>query len=87
MNERKGFFKIFAKNMKKSFGPGEYLANGIAVTCVHCSYHRFEHGHAQLNTSLASFFNLDFANRSATILTCHKCGYVHWFTKQIKRID
>lgn len=86
-NGKKGFIKLFAKNMKTSFGPGQYQADGIDVTCVHCQYDRFEQGYAQLNTALASFFNLDFANRSATILTCSRCGYVHWFNKKIHRID
>lgn len=30
--------------------------------------------------------NLDFANRSANILTCDRCGYVHWFNKDIKKV-
>ncbi|WHY86769.1 zinc ribbon domain-containing protein [Neobacillus novalis] len=83
----KGFVKLFAKNIKKSFGPGQYQANGIEVTCVHCQHNQFEHGYAQLNTALATLFNLDFANRSATILTCHRCGYVHWFNKKVSSID
>jgi len=83
----KGFFKIFAKSIKKSFGQGKYQANGIQVTCIHCQNDLFEHGHAQLNTAIATFFNLDFANRSATILTCRRCGYVLWFNKEVSRID
>jgi predicted nucleic-acid-binding Zn-ribbon protein len=86
-NSSKKFIKIFAKNMKKSFGPGQYRVNGIDVTCVHCQNDRFEHGYAQLNTALASFLNLDFTNRSATILTCSRCGYVQWFNKKVQRID
>lgn len=86
-NRSKGFFKLFAKNIKKSLGPGQYQVNGIDVTCVHCHYDCFERGEAQLNTALASFFNLDFTNKSATILTCHRCGYIHWFNKKVYRID
>lgn len=86
-NGEKGFLKRFAKNIKKSMGPGQFQANGRDVICVHCQYDRFEQGYAQLNTSLASFFNLDFANQSATTLTCHQCGYVHWFNKKVNRID
>ncbi|WP_379144540.1 hypothetical protein [Paenibacillus sp. sgz500992] len=85
-NEAKRFFKLFAKNIKESTGPGYYQANGIYVTCVHCQYDKFEHGYAQLNTALLSFLNLDFANRSANTLTCHRCGYIHWFNKDIKRM-
>jgi uncharacterized protein len=84
---KKSFFKLFAKNIKKSMGPGQYQVNGINVSCGHCKYGWFEQGHAQLNTSIATFFNLDFANPTATILTCRQCGYVHWFYKKVNRID
>jgi predicted nucleic-acid-binding Zn-ribbon protein len=83
----KGFFTLFAKNIKKSMGPGQYQANGIQVTCVHCQYDRFESGQALLNTALATFFKLDFANRSAITLTCNRCGYIHWFNRKVNRID
>ncbi|MEH7373765.1 MULTISPECIES: zinc ribbon domain-containing protein [Bacillaceae] len=83
----KGFFTLFAKNIKKSMGAGQYQANGIQVTCVHCQHDRFESSHAQLNTALATFLNFDFANRSAITLTCHRCGYIHWFNKKVNRID
>ncbi|RXT07131.1 zinc ribbon domain-containing protein [Ammoniphilus sp. CFH 90114] len=82
----KRFLRLFAKNLKEAGGAGSYQANGISITCVHCQYDKFEHGQAQLNTALLSFFNLDFANRSANILTCHQCGYVHWFNKGVKRV-
>lgn len=85
-NGAKRFFKLFAKKLKESKGPGQYKVNGINITCVHCQYNKFEHGYAQLNTALLSFLNLDFANRSANILTCDRCGYVHWFNKDIKRV-
>ncbi|MEC0370619.1 hypothetical protein [Paenibacillus chibensis] len=84
--EKKGLFKRFAKKIKASAGPGPYQVNGIQVICVHCRHDQFDHGFAQLNTALLSFLNLDFANRSANILICHRCGYIHWFNKDIKRI-
>jgi hypothetical protein len=85
-NSAKRFIKLFAKNVQKSFGPGQYRVNGIDVTCVHCKYDRFEHGKAQLNTALASFLHLNFTDRSATILTCCRCSYVHWFNKKVERM-
>ena len=33
----------------------------------------------QLNTSMMTFFGLDWLNREATCLVCGSCGYVHWF--------
>ncbi|NIK68649.1 hypothetical protein [Paenibacillus sp. BK720] len=78
--------KLFAKNLKEAKGPGEYSANGITVLCVHCHYNKFEKSYAQLNTAFMSFLNLDFANRSANLLICDRCGYIHWFNKEIKRV-
>ncbi|RKD26042.1 hypothetical protein BEP19_02140 [Ammoniphilus oxalaticus] len=82
----KKIIRSFSKNLKESFGPGVYQVNGIDVQCVHCKHNRFERGRAQLNTAAATFFNLDFANRSAEILICDQCGYVHWFYKDVKRV-
>ncbi len=81
------FVKLFAKNMKAGKAPARYAVNGLPVTCNHCSSDLFEHGEAQLNTALLSFLDLDFANRSANILICTQCGYVHWFYNQIDRLD
>lgn len=39
-------------------------------------------GSAQLNTAMASFFNLDWANPTAECRICGQCGYVHWFRGQ-----
>lgn len=49
------------------------------VRCGHCSHDRFVEGRAQLNTAGMSFLNLDWANRSAAILTCTSCGKIEWF--------
>ncbi|WP_221798910.1 hypothetical protein [Paenibacillus typhae] len=85
-NEARRFFKLFSKNIKEMRGPAAYEVNGLRVICVHCRHDRFDHGFAQLNTALLSFLNLDFANRSANILTCDRCGYVHWFNKDIRKV-
>lgn len=82
----KRFFKLFSKNIKELTKAVPYQVNGLRVICVHCQYDKFQHGYAQLNTALLSFMNLDFANRSANILTCDRCGYVHWFNKDIKKV-
>lgn len=85
MQKRRGLLKLFVKNIKESMGPGRYHSNGLSITCVHCRHDKFDHGYAQLNTSLMTFLNLDFANKSASILTCERCGYIQWFKKEIKR--
>ena len=46
-----------------------------------CGNDRFWRRRAQLNTALATFFNWDWANRTATCAVCSKCAYVHWFMR------
>lgn len=52
---------------------------GRDFTCQVCGHDRFWHREAQLNTAVATFFNMDWANPSATCLICTHCGYIHWF--------
>ncbi|ERI09873.1 hypothetical protein HMPREF0083_02042 [Aneurinibacillus aneurinilyticus ATCC 12856] len=84
MSNRKSFFRLFAKNLKESLGPGRYEVYGIVVTCPHCKHDRFQHGYAQLNTAFMTLLNLDFANRSAETLTCEQCGNIQWFNKTVR---
>jgi predicted nucleic-acid-binding Zn-ribbon protein len=49
------------------------------VQCQHCGADRFVEGRAQLNTAGMTFFNLDWANRTAATLTCVRCGRIEWF--------
>jgi len=56
-----------------------YIVAGKSVTCTHCTHDRFVEGRAQLNTAGLTFFNLDWANRSAATLTCTACGRIEWF--------
>ena len=36
-------------------------------------------GRPQLNTAVATFFNFDWANKTASCFVCDGCGYIHWF--------
>jgi uncharacterized protein len=56
-----------------------YAVAGKAVACLHCSHDRFVEGRAQLNTAGLTFFNLDWANRSAATLACTSCGRIEWY--------
>ena len=49
------------------------------LTCPICGNQLFYSRQAQLNTAVASFFNLDWANRSATCFVCSKCTHISWF--------
>lgn len=53
--------------------------SGIDLRCEICNHDRFFERQAQLNTAVATFFSLDWANRTARCLVCERCGYVHWF--------
>jgi len=66
------------------FGQRQYDAETVKVgqktlTCLVCGHDRFRRRRAQLNTALATFFKLDWANRSAECMVCQQCGYIHWF--------
>lgn len=59
--------------------PGAYEINNRAFSCHNCRNNTFWSRKAQLNTATASFFNLDWTDRSATCLVCSECAYIHWF--------
>jgi hypothetical protein len=59
--------------------PEQVQILGKDLTCHVCGYDRFWRREAQLNTAVATFFNLDWANASATCLIWARCGYIHWF--------
>ena len=66
----------------KLFGKKEPQAIQIMekqLSCPICQNQLFWTRKAQLNTSLASFFNLDWANRSAHCFVCSECTYIFWF--------
>ena len=65
--------------MKSNQPPGEFELLGKQITCTHCGDTEFEEGKAQLNTPGLTFFGLDWANRTASVLICTKCGCIHWY--------
>lgn len=65
---------IFSKN---ETGPFEVLGKPLA--CLVCGHDEFDDRKAQLNTAMATLFNVDWANPSAVCLICKRCGYIHWF--------
>ena len=52
---------------------------GHQLICPVCSNKYFHTRRAQLNTSVASFFGFDWANRSATCVVCSECTHIFWF--------
>jgi predicted nucleic-acid-binding Zn-ribbon protein len=53
--------------------------HGRALKCPVCGNGSFRSRKAQLNTSVATFFGLDWANRSATCYVCTQCAHISWF--------
>lgn len=56
-----------------------FKINGEQLTCLICKNDGFWQKEAQLNTAVASFFNLDWTNPSAICYVCDNCGHIHWF--------
>ncbi len=52
---------------------------GNMLTCPICRNNLFWTRKAQLNTAVATFFNFDWANKSATCFVCSDCTHISWF--------
>ena len=55
------------------------VKGGVVLQCQHCGSESFRHRKSQLNTSILSFFDLDWLNVSADVFVCDDCGFLHWF--------
>ena len=62
--------------------PERVEIKGRPLLCEICGHDAFWRRSAQLNTAIATFFNFDWANATATCLVCDGCGYIHWFLPQ-----
>jgi predicted nucleic-acid-binding Zn-ribbon protein len=49
------------------------------LACPVCGAQQFHERNSMLNTRLATFFNVDWANKEATNYICAQCGYIFWF--------
>ena len=78
---------IFRKSSRSNPDPtpGTFSLEGKPVRCPHCDGAQFVAGQAQLNTALASLFELDWLNETAIILSCVSCGQIQWFAKEPAR--
>lgn len=66
--------KLFQKKT-----PEPVEIKGQSLICPVCNNRDFWVRNAQLNTSVATFFNLDWANRTATCFVCSECTHISWF--------
>ncbi len=65
---------------------GQYSLDGKPVRCPHCNGAHFKSDEAQLNTAFATLLDLDWTNKSATILICNSCSQIQWFGTRPSRI-
>lgn len=63
----------------KKSKPQTITVKGHILKCPVCSNIYFWDRKAQLNTSVATFFNLDWTNRSANCYVCSECTHISWF--------
>lgn len=54
---------------------------GRELKCLVCGHDRFVEKEAQLNTASATFWGLDWLNKSGVCAVCAECGYIHWFVE------
>mgnify|MGYP003610478044 CR=1 FL=1 len=66
--------KLFNKDV-----PETVEIKGIQLICPICSNKNFWSRRAQLNTSVSTFFNLDWSDKSATCFVCSECTHIYWF--------
>ena len=71
-----GFLESFNRGLS---GDDGYEFAGRQVACSHCGGTAFDERSAQLNPMGLTFLDLDWANRSATVLVCKDCGHLEWF--------
>ena len=63
----------------KKAEPQTVEVKGHELRCPICNNEFFWTRGAQMNTAIASFFDLDWANRTATCFVCSECTHISWF--------
>ena len=66
---------LFSKEQATTFA----LITGKHLECVVCGCDKFYSREAQLHSSAATFFGLEWTGESAHCAVCGQCGYIHWF--------
>jgi hypothetical protein len=61
------------------------ILDGEPLKCCVCQHARFRSRDAMLNTKGATFFQVEWLNRTANCYVCERCGFVHWFLRDEAR--
>ncbi len=59
--------------------PDTVIVKDRKLVCPVCENDLFIETRAQLNTAVASLFDVDFANKEARCFVCSECTYIYWF--------
>ena len=59
--------------------PDTVMVKNLKLICPVCDNDQFIETRAQMNTAVASLFDVDFANKTARCFVCSECTYVFWF--------
>ena len=73
--------KAGPRGFKLGSEPSEFSIAGRTVKCPHCGETKFMPSPALVNTRAATFFNVDWTDSAATVLTCAECGRIEWFVR------
>ncbi len=60
---------------------------GRQLVCPVCRHTEFFSREYLLNTRLATFFKVDWANHAATTYVCGQCGHIMWFATESDQMD
>jgi predicted nucleic-acid-binding Zn-ribbon protein len=60
---------------------------GRQLVCPVCRHTEFYSREYLLNTRLATFFKVDWANRAANTYVCGQCGHIMWFTAEADEVE
>ena len=71
-----GLFEGFKRGYENDY---EYEIADKTVTCSHCGSTDFDEREGKVNTTGLTLLDLDWANRSALVLVCKRCGHLEWF--------
>lgn len=64
-----------------------FAAGERVVRCTHCDGERFDSREALLNTTVMSLLDLDWLDRSATVLICVRCAAMRWFATAPEEVE
>ncbi|MFN8241399.1 MAG: hypothetical protein U0X39_11720 [Bacteroidales bacterium] len=65
----------------ESQDPHKVIIRGRELKCPVCNNDLFRSKRVLLNTTMATFFGLDWANRNAICHVCTECGNIQWFNE------